>query len=1316
MDDPPNAGIFCCDQVVYYEPSRDCMFWLLQYVDDGNTNIQRLAVANSASDVASNTWYWYDVSPADFGFPATGYWLDFPDLSVSDNYMYLTTNIFQIGSNSTSTAGILRMPLDELSLGQGVTADYLVTGRPSLRCTHGTGSTMYWGAHNSNTSIRIYRWAEGSSSISWDDVSHSPYNVGCSACPVVMTATGPDGNNFAGWADNRILGAFRADGVLGFMWNAAQGGTYPYPHTWVVRFRESDRSLISQEQIWNPNYAWLYPSVHPNTRGDLGGTIAVGGGSVHPQTNAFIVDGFNGRSFAPLENIVVTIGLSGPASNRWGDYLTCRMHRPSVQEWAATAYGLIGPNHGDANPVYVWFGRDGTPPTESVSDPSTPTGSTAPCPGDTATYQTGGATSSFGDPVEYQFDWGDGNSTGWGASSRSHTWSAGGPFCVQARARCTIHTGVVSNWSPCLSVTVQDISPPTINCPGNIVAFADPGTCTLPVTFPSPSAGDDCDASPTVVCNPASGSIFPLGTTQVTCTATDASGNSAQCTFNVTVQDVTAPSITCPLDVTVDCTSPSGASVTFPTLSVSDNCDASPTVVCNPASGSIFPLGTTQVTCTATDASGNSAQCTFNVMVQDAVPRLWISDQDGDWFDPANWSCAQVPDSNDDVVIDRGPANPTVTVSGGTANFKSLVNRETIQFEGAISTGDVFSASDGRIYFSNSTGEFNVVTLAGNSWLEVCDSTVTLSNALDVPEPAAVSLGGSTLNANLTIATGGVLYLFDFADCLLQTYPAPPSTVTGDILVENGGTLSCQLTTLSAASITNHGLITGCNGTLDSAMMNAADGLIGEWYGCRSLTLTGASFANAGQINVPSGGFIQIDAPILSQTGNISVAGQTGLPPSGPTGLILNQPMTNEGSLELITGGTIDGTALLTNGVAGAPGAAVIEGDGTIKVDLMNDALVAAGRGDQLAMQGPATVINNGTFDLAPLSLMTIDTPAFAQTGLVMLAPSSVCSVINPLDNAGSMVVSGGLLDAAAITKAGDLQVYGGQIAAADLTCETMTGMLYGYGDIYSNVTNDNDVTVIADTQVVGDYTNNGTTTVQSGILTVTGSLNDNGMIIGDTSGVAVSVTEGGLATLSSTSTGLTVIGDYNAGIAASLVMPSNGLTVKVGGNFNAAINDNTRFDMAQATLQTVGLGTAPQDVEVMSKDIGCDSAGLDRAQPGHFPLGTLRIGPTPTTVNLVDNHDNDGQGQTTSEAVYVDTLIIDSGARLNTSGRKVYYNSLSGSGAVDNPANLIQLGACVAQPIPAISTRGAMVLSLLLVTASALAIRRRRSARKATC
>ncbi len=88
------------------------------------------------------------------------------------------------------------------------------------------------------------------------------------------------------------------------------------------------------------------------------------------------------------------------------------------------------------------------------------------------------------------------------------------------------------------TVTVVDTSPPTLTCPANIVAVtANPGNASVTVNYPPPTATDNC-TNVMVVCSPPSGSAFPRGTTTVTCTASDGAGNTATCTFTVTVFDV----------------------------------------------------------------------------------------------------------------------------------------------------------------------------------------------------------------------------------------------------------------------------------------------------------------------------------------------------------------------------------------------------------------------------------------------------------------------------------------------------------------------------------------------------------------------------------------------------------------------------------------------------------------------------------------------------------------------------------------------------------------------------------------------------------
>ena len=114
-------------------------------------------------------------------------------------------------------------------------------------------------------------------------------------------------------------------------------------------------------------------------------------------------------------------------------------------------------------------------------------------------------------------------------------------------------------------------------------------------------------------CDHASGSLFPIGTTHVTCTS-DSDPTSVTAKFNVTVVDTTPPTLTVPGDQNVAADSSSGATVTY-SASASDIVDGTITPVCTPASGTTFAIGTTPVSCTATDANGNSASGGFNVIV-----------------------------------------------------------------------------------------------------------------------------------------------------------------------------------------------------------------------------------------------------------------------------------------------------------------------------------------------------------------------------------------------------------------------------------------------------------------------------------------------------------------------------------------------------------------------------------------------------------------------------------------------------------------------------------------------------------------------------
>lgn len=175
-------------------------------------------------------------------------------------------------------------------------------------------------------------------------------------------------------------------------------------------------------------------------------------------------------------------------------------------------------------------------------------------------------------------------------------------------------------------VTVIDNTVPVVTPPGPVTLFTGPGATScgvnvsnLDATLGTGSATDNCPGVGAVSRSGVpSGNNFPVGTTTLTYSATDAHGNTGSATQVVTVVDNTQPVISCPANITIEPTCPTGAIATYTTPTATDNCGVQ-SVTRNAgslASGSVFPIGTTTVTHTATDIYGNQSSCSFTVTVK----------------------------------------------------------------------------------------------------------------------------------------------------------------------------------------------------------------------------------------------------------------------------------------------------------------------------------------------------------------------------------------------------------------------------------------------------------------------------------------------------------------------------------------------------------------------------------------------------------------------------------------------------------------------------------------------------------------------------
>lgn len=163
-----------------------------------------------------------------------------------------------------------------------------------------------------------------------------------------------------------------------------------------------------------------------------------------------------------------------------------------------------------------------------------------------------------------------------------------------------------------MTVTIGDDIDPIIVAPINVNVNPNLGCTAVGVALGTPIVSDNCTVASVTNNAPA---LFPIGTTTVTWTVTDASGNSATATQLVNVVDQVAPEATAPAHVTVNTNNFCDATgVNLGTPEATDNCTIASITNDAPAS---FPIGTTVVTWTITDATGNFTTVTQNVTVVD---------------------------------------------------------------------------------------------------------------------------------------------------------------------------------------------------------------------------------------------------------------------------------------------------------------------------------------------------------------------------------------------------------------------------------------------------------------------------------------------------------------------------------------------------------------------------------------------------------------------------------------------------------------------------------------------------------------------------
>ena len=452
----------------------------------------------------------------------------------------------------------------------------------------------------------------------------------------------------------------------------------------------------------------------------------------------------------------------------------------------------------------------------------------------------------------------------------SNTNNADGNYPVGTTIVTWTATDASGNVSTCQqTIIVNDVTNPTITCPANITETAAADDCSKILTSPSnPAIGDDCTITTSLVLtwslsgattgngnNTVTGQTFEVGVTTVTYTVTDLDGNSASCSFTITILDVNPPGFTngCPADIGPIDAEPGKceAQVDVPVPQVTDPCNEGFTLT-NDYTGTddasaIYPVGVTTVIWTIEDASGNITTCNQKITVVDAE-------------DPT----ITCPASVTEQIAADDCSKTGISLSGLVYADNCGVVILTWEIEDPLgnttsSPATGINVVDGQIFMiGTSMVTYTVYDAAGNS--ASCTFTVTIKR-LDIPpsaiscpvDPAPVATAPGNCDALVAPAAPTVIdpcttatytWVNDFnnSDDASDTYPIGTTVVIWTITDNSGKTTTCT----QNVEVTDNQppVITTCPVTLSFAGCNT-DAITGPVFSTTEAISSYAEFSDA---------------------------------------------------------------------------------------------------------------------------------------------------------------------------------------------------------------------------------------------------------------------------------------------------------------------------------------------------------------------------------------------------------------------------------------------------------------------------------------
>jgi hypothetical protein len=341
--------------------NRGMVLWELEYnkTGSGGNDIGgvRIAAARSPENLLDSSWLYYNWLPTQFGQPR-GVFMNWPQMQVSNNFLYATSNVFNTSNNSYRTTILWRMSLADIQAGRAVNYVYwIVSNGSSLPLSANATSVMWSASHINSTSMRVFNQPENSNNLNWNDKSGLGQTYSGTHSSITV------GNvNWTARSDERIQSAVVFQGYVVFMWNSAQGSGRPQPFVRARIYRTSDLNGLDAD-LWFGSYAWHWGSL-AGTDAGFAGTVYVGGPGLAPQVNVLLQDLYSNPLVPPpWTNFGVVGGNNGAA---FGDYTGVAVDAVDHNTFVG---GAVVVTNGVPMHQFFWFGRQGYDPHRPAPRP-----------------------------------------------------------------------------------------------------------------------------------------------------------------------------------------------------------------------------------------------------------------------------------------------------------------------------------------------------------------------------------------------------------------------------------------------------------------------------------------------------------------------------------------------------------------------------------------------------------------------------------------------------------------------------------------------------------------------------------------------------------------------------------------------------------------------------------------------------------------------------------------------------------------------------------------------------------------------------------